>query len=87
MVTANAVLQKPIAILKEIAAQLGVYAAAHRRDIYDNVYEKLMRMSDNENVLLIVDEAQHLDAESLDGIRSLNDSGHVGIVYSGNDKI
>lgn len=37
--------------------------------------------------LLIIDEAQHLNVQALDQVRSLNDQSGVGLVLAGNDRV
>lgn len=83
-VFANAYNRSPTAILHKIAEAVGAYYVGGYRNhtIAQNILGRL-----REGDLIIIDEAQHLEARALDGVRSFLDEGNVGIAYLGNEEI
>jgi hypothetical protein len=75
--------RSPTAILHLIAEAVGDYVGGYRNDtIARSVLERV-----SERSLFIIDEAQHLDADALDGVRYFFDAGKVGIAYLGNEEV
>ena len=84
-VTAAKWISSPTAILQEIADAISIYlaASAYRNDSLARGILRKLAPGD----LLIVDEAQHLDPNALDGIRYFHDEGRIGIAYLGNQEV
>ncbi|HBT44341.1 MAG TPA: DNA transposition protein, partial [Rhodospirillaceae bacterium] len=63
-------------------------AIAQEANVQEKVMTKLFREIGNKlgdrNVLLIVDEAQHLDTKALEQLRSLHDQFGIGLAVMGN---
>jgi len=84
-------IRSPTAILLEIAEAIDTYLAtsAYRNDSLARGILRKLGPGD----LLIIDEAQHLDADALDGIRYFHDESYdhneegVGIAYLGNEEV
>lgn len=78
-------IRSPTAILQEIGTAIDPYlaASAYRNDSLARGILGKLGFGD----LLIIDEAQHLDADALDGIRYFHDEGGIGIVYQGNTDV
>lgn len=75
--------RSPTAILHLIAEACGDYVGGYRNDnIARNVLSRV-----GEGSLFIIDEAQHLDADALDGVRYFFDAGKIGIAYLGNEEV
>lgn len=74
----------PVAILQAITEAVNAYGAQAYRN--DQLAKAILR-SLNPGDLLIVDEAQHLEADALDGIRYFHDEGGIGIAYLGNEDV
>lgn len=68
--------------LVELAAALGI--VGYKRAALARVITERMAGSGG---LLIVDEAQHLDAQALEQLRSLHDTAKIGLVLCGNQTI
>lgn len=74
----------PVAILHEISEAVGAASGhAYRNDTLAKAILRALMPGD----LLIVDEAQHLDPDALDGIRYFHDEGGIGITYLGNEEV
>ncbi len=82
-------IRSPTAILQEIAEAIDGHLAsnAYRNDSLARGIWRKLRHGD----LLIIDEAQHLDADALDGIRYFHDDQEkeegIGIAYLGNQEV
>jgi len=81
-VTAAKWIRSPTAILTEISGAIDPYLAA-RAYRTDGLARGILRKL-GPGDLLIIDEAQHLDADALDGIRYFHDEGQCGVAYVGN---
>ncbi len=82
-VSASRWIKSPTAILEAIAERIGLYAGAYRNEkLAKSILEKV-----GTGDLLVIDEAQHLDADALDGIRYFFDEGGIGIAYLGNEMV
>lgn len=73
-----------LAALEEVAIKVGLRdysrSAAHlQRAIAGRIR--------NTGGLLVVDEAQHLTVQALDGLRWFNDKCGIGLVFSGNERV
>ncbi len=82
-VTAARWIRSPTAILQEIATEIDAYSAALNAYRNDSLARGILRKLAPGD-LLIIDEAQHLDADALDGVRYFHDEGRIGIAYLGN---
>lgn len=78
-------ISSPTAILAEMAEAIDPYlaASAYRNDTLARGI--ISRLSPGD--LLIIDEAQHLEAAALDGIRYFYDEVGIGIAYLGNEEV
>lgn len=83
-VTAAKWVRTPVAILQAITEAVNAYGIQAYRN--DQLAKAILR-SLSPGDLLIVDEAQHLEADALDGIRYFHDEGGIGIAYLGNDEV
>lgn len=82
IVTCEPVLTSPHSFLREFSMVLGlpdVSAAGMSRAIKKRL--------DGKNALIIVDESQHLPANTLDQIRAIYDAVECGLVFSGNESV
>lgn len=82
-VTANICMSSATAILQEIANAMGKHIQGNKKQIMKSLIEIL---SDSKR-LIIIDEADQLTFSALQAVRNLNDKAHVGILFSGNNKI
>lgn len=74
----------PVAILQAISVAVGAGDAhAYRNDQLAKVILGVLNQGD----LLIVDEAQHMEPDALDGIRYFHDEGGIGVAYLGNEEV
>jgi len=73
----------PRAVLDALARAMGLveFGALHKLE-----HVLIMKLRGT-NALLIVDEAQHLQAAALDALRALHDQAGVGIVLLGNETV
>lgn len=73
-----------LSCLEEIAIAVGcadyVRTAGH-------LQRAILKRIRGTNGLLVIDEAQHLNVQALDQVRSLNDQSGVGLVLTGNDRV
>lgn len=72
--------------LESLAEAVGSYANAHTKQA---LQKGILRSIEYKGIrLLIVDEAQYLEADALDALRFLNDDGRgLGIAYLGNAEV
>lgn len=70
-------------ILSLILECMGEKAKGSTSEMMRRIIKKLK----GTNVMLIIDEAQHLTSKTFDAIRAINDKAGVSIVYSGNPSI
>ena len=82
-VEANVTTNSPRCILKLLLKAMG----EDTRGTSDDMMQRIVETVADTNMLLIIDEAQHLTEKSFDALRAINDKAHVGIVYSGNPSI
>ncbi len=66
--------------LSRIAGALGVFPDGRVSALSDRIVRKM----EGTRGLLVIDEAQHLETETLDQVRSIFDASHIGIVLAGN---
>ena len=71
------------AMMEVIGAELGTFRLHRTVEMSDQIVRKLR----NTNGLLIIDEAQHLDAEAMDQLRSFHDAAQIGIALVGNETV
>lgn len=83
-VTAAKWVRTPVAILQAISEAISTYSIQAYRN--DQLAKAILRALDPGD-LLIIDEAQHLEADALDGIRYFHDEGGIGIAYLGNEEV
>jgi DNA transposition AAA+ family ATPase len=82
-VAASRWIRSPTALLQELAEAVGAYGRAYRNDSIAKAILERTKPGD----LFIIDEAQHLDVDSLDGIRHFHDQGGIGLCYLGNEMV
>lgn len=82
-IEADVTTNSPRCVLKLILAAMGEEPKGSTADMMQHIIAKLA----DTNMLLIIDEAQHLTEKSFDAVRAINDKAHIGIVYSGNPSI
>ncbi|MCC5912212.1 MAG: AAA family ATPase [Clostridiaceae bacterium] len=70
-------------ICERILKTIGKKVAGTDRVLVDTIIETLR----DSGRLLIIDEAQHLSLKAIESIRSFNDDGNIGILFSGNPTI
>ncbi len=83
-VSAATWIRTPVAVLGAISEAVGMSVArAYRNDTLAKAILSAVLPGD----MLIVDEAQHLEPDALDGIRYFHDEGGIGIAYLGNEEV
>ena len=82
-ITANASSRTARAILYMITEALGKQPASSEFLLMRNLVSYLK----GTNRLIIIGEADHLNAQALQAVRNLNDEAGIGLLFSGNDKI
>lgn len=80
---ADVTTNSPRCILKLILSAMDEDEKGSTTDLMRRIISKLA----DTNMLLIIDEAQHLTEKAFDAIRAINDKTHCGIVYAGNPSI
>lgn len=83
IVTANPAVKSPKGFFKLLARRLKTTFQGSLDDIFIDIMDKLM-MSDR---TIVIDEAQHLNKDTLELIRSINDSVSTAIILMGNEII
>ena len=82
MMTADSSMRSPTAILRELTE---LVEASEQRG--PRMMASLIRRVQGTRGLIIVDEAQHLQTESIDLLRTINDRAKIGLVFMGNDPL
>ena len=82
LMTANSSMRSPTAILKKLTKLLEC-DEQRGPGMMDSVISRV----EGTRGLLIVDEADHLQTESLDLLRTIYDCGRIGIVFVGNEPL
>ncbi len=83
LITADAMTTTSTAILGLVCKSLGRQVPGRRAALMNTLVGQLA----DTNRLLIVDEADFLTFDALQAVRTLNDLAHIGIVFSGNDRL
>ena len=83
MITATPAFANPKPFLKLLARAFKTTRTGTMDDVYLDILDKL----ESRDVTLIIDEAQHLTIQSLEIVRSLNDSTGTAIVMIGNEVV
>jgi uncharacterized ATPase putative transposase-like protein len=83
LVTATPTFATPRPFLKLLASKLKTSKTGSQDEVYLEIIEKL----ENQDKMIIIDEAQHLTKKTLEIIRSINDSTNTAIVLIGNELI
>lgn len=83
MITATPAFANPKPFLKLLARAFKTTRTGTMDDVYLDILDKL----ESRDVTLIIDEAQHLTIQSLEIVRSLNDSTNTAIVMIGNEVV
>jgi DNA transposition AAA+ family ATPase len=73
-----------VACLAEIARAIGLRDYIRTADV---LHRQICKRLEATNGLLVVDEAQHLNVEALEQIRSIHDAAKVGVALVGNETI
>lgn len=73
-----------LACLTEIAIALGIRDLTNSASALQRAIVAKLR---NTNGVLLIDEAQHLDIQALDQVRSIHDATQVGVVLMGNEQV
>jgi DNA transposition AAA+ family ATPase len=90
LVTASQFSVTPTAILQKVSEAVDYWGGPSRTDTLAKEVMNRMRdaMEYNKSKgLLIIDEAQHLNARALDGLRSLHDETGIGLAFVGNETV
>ncbi|EHH67593.1 hypothetical protein GMO_21640 [Gluconobacter morbifer G707] len=82
MMTADSSMRSPTAVLRELTE---IVDAAEKRG--PRMMARLIRRVQGTHGLIIVDEAQHLQTESIDLLRTINDRAQIGLVFMGNEPL
>ncbi|MBF0858827.1 AAA family ATPase [Gluconobacter sp. LMG 31484] len=82
MMTADSSMRSPTAVLRELTE---IVDAAEKRG--PRMMASLIRRVQGSHGLIIVDEAQHLQTESIDLLRTINDRAQIGLVFMGNEPL
>ncbi len=83
MITATPAFANPKPFLKLLARAFKTTRTGTMDDVYLDIMDKLM----SREITLIIDEAQHLTIQSLEIVRSLNDSTGTAIIMIGNEVV
>lgn len=83
MITATPAFANPKPFLKLLARAFKTSRTGTMDDVYLDIMDKLM----SREITLIIDEAQHLTIQSLEIVRSLNDSTGTAIIMIGNEVV
>lgn len=83
VVTANPAVKAPKGFFKMLARQFKTITQGSLDDIVIDIMDKLM----SSDRTIVVDEAQHLNRDTLELIRSLNDATNTAIILMGNEII
>jgi len=73
-----------LAVLEEIAIRVGLRDYVRSASYLQRAIATKVR---NTGGLLVVDEAQHLTVQAMDGIRWFNDKCGIGLVFAGNERV
>ena len=73
----------PRAVLQELARQLSLYEQGSTASLSRQIVDRLRGTGS----LIIVDEAQHLERDALEQVRSLHDRAAIGVALVGNEVV
>jgi len=82
LMTADSSMRSPTAVLRELTELVD---AAEKRG--PRMMAALIRRVQGTHGLIIVDEAQHLQTEAIDLLRTINDRARIGLVFMGNEPL
>jgi len=82
LMTADASMRSPTAVLRELTE---IVDAAEKRG--PRMMAALIRRVQGTHGLIIVDEAQHLQTEAIDLLRTINDRAKIGLMFMGNEPL
>lgn len=82
LMTADSSMRSPTAVLRELTE---IVDAAEKRG--PRMMASLIRRVQGSHGLIIVDEAQHLQTEAIDLLRTINDRAKIGLVFMGNEPL
>lgn len=83
LVTAAAMLSKPMQLLKEIARKLRIGDMKRQDDLYCEIVEKLY----GSEKCLIIDEANRLPYSTLEMVRDIHDNSGIAVILVGNYEV
>lgn len=83
MVTATPTFATPRPFLKLLASKMKTSKTGSQDEVYLEIIERL----ENQDKMIIIDEAQHLTKKTLEIVRSINDATSTAIVLIGNEMI
>ena len=86
LVTAAPHHHRPAAIMSDLAEAAGLPPVRRNRNLR-GVFSDLVKAVQGRDILLIVDEAQHLSLEALEELRSVHDAAGVSLVLAGNEDV
>lgn len=75
--------------LVKLATEIGAYVAANwgSHDLYQELVSRTRRFTKFQPGLIILDEAQHMEDDLLEGVRDLYDETRIGIALVGNQEL
>lgn len=80
LITVSPVFANTLSFLKLLARELRISGGMRKDDVYISCIEKL----EGSGKVLVIDEAQHLNQNAIETIRSINNDAKIGIVLLGN---
>lgn len=78
--TASPAINSPKAVLKKLARALKTKTTGNKDDLEFEIVENL----EGRDITIIIDEAQHLNANTLEMVRSIKDATGIGLALIGN---
>lgn len=78
--TASPAINSPKAVLKKLARALKTKTTGNKDDLEFEIVENL----EGRDITIIIDEAQHLNANTLEMVRSIKDATGIGLAMIGN---
>lgn len=83
ILTAAPALNSPNSFLKYLGQKLRTIKACDTNELYVEIMERLM----GTDMVVIVDEAQHLSIKTLENLRSLQDATGIALILIGNELV
>lgn len=83
ILTAAPALNSPNSFLKYLGQKLRTIKACYTNELYVEIMERLM----GTDMVVIVDEAQHLSIKTLENLRSLQDATGIALILIGNELV